>query len=81
MIIFHVFLKNNLLVTNPKAKPRRECDWDHESMDEAGDSGERCRGARDREEGRSLGGAVCLGFLASHVRQHCKNRKESGWKE
>ena len=33
MIIFHVFLKNNLLVTNPKAKPRRECDWDHESMD------------------------------------------------
>ena len=33
MIIFHVFLKNNLLVTNPKAKPRRECDWHHESMD------------------------------------------------
>ena len=33
MIIFHVFLKNNLLVTNPKARPRRQCDWDHESMD------------------------------------------------
>ena len=33
MIIFHVFLKNNLLVTNPKARPRREYDWDHESMD------------------------------------------------
>ena len=25
--------KNNLLVTNPKARPRREYDWDHESMD------------------------------------------------
>ena len=23
-----VFLKNNLLVTNPKAKPGREYDWD-----------------------------------------------------
>ena len=33
MIIFHVFLKNNLLVTNPKARLRRECDWAHESMD------------------------------------------------
>ena len=33
MIIFHVFLKNNLLVTNPKARTRREYDWDHESMD------------------------------------------------
>ena len=33
MIIFHVFLKNNLLVTNPKAKPRREYDWDRDSMD------------------------------------------------
>ena len=31
MIIFHVFLKYNL-VTNPKARPRREYDWDHESM-------------------------------------------------
>ena len=28
MIIFHVFLKNNLLVTNPTARPRREDDWD-----------------------------------------------------
>ena len=33
MIIFHAFLKNNLLVTNPKARLRREYDWDHESMD------------------------------------------------
>ena len=33
MIIFHVFLKNNLPVTNPKSKPRREYDWDHKSMD------------------------------------------------
>ena len=33
MIIFHVFLKNNLLVTNPKARLRREYDWAHESMD------------------------------------------------
>ena len=33
IIIFHVFLKNYLLVTNPKARPRREYDWDHESMD------------------------------------------------
>ena len=32
MIIFHVFLKNNCLVTNPKAGPRREYDGDHESM-------------------------------------------------
>ena len=32
MIIFHVFLKNNL-VTNPKAKPRREYDCDHKSME------------------------------------------------
>ena len=31
MIIFHVFLKNNLLVTNPKARPRREYDWEHGS--------------------------------------------------
>ena len=30
MIIFHVFLR---LVTNPKARSRREYDWDHESMD------------------------------------------------
>jgi hypothetical protein len=28
-----VFLKNNLLVTNPKGEPGREYDWDHESMD------------------------------------------------
>ena len=33
MIISHVFLKNNLLVTKPKARPRREYDWGHESMD------------------------------------------------
>ena len=33
MIIFHAFLKNNLLVTNPKARPRREYDWDHKSME------------------------------------------------
>ena len=33
MIIFHVFLKNNLLVTNPKARTRREYDWDHKSTD------------------------------------------------
>ena len=33
MTIFHVFLKNNHLVANPKARPRREYDWDHESMD------------------------------------------------
>ena len=33
MIIFHVFLKNNLLGTHPKARPRREYDWDYESMD------------------------------------------------
>ena len=33
MIIFHAFLKNNLLVTNPKARPKREYDWDHESID------------------------------------------------
>ena len=32
MIIFHVFLKNNLLATTPEARPRREYDWDHESM-------------------------------------------------
>ena len=32
MIIFHVFLKNNHLVTNSKARPRREYDWDHENM-------------------------------------------------
>ena len=32
MTIFHVFLKNNLLVTKPKARPRREYDWDHKSM-------------------------------------------------
>ena len=33
MTIFHVFLKNNHLVANPKARPRREYDWNHESMD------------------------------------------------
>ena len=32
MITFHVFLKNNLLVTNPTARPSREYDWDHESV-------------------------------------------------
>ena len=40
MIIFHVFLKNNLLVTNPKARLRREYDWAHESMD-LGTAGQR----------------------------------------
>ena len=30
MITFHVFLKNNLLVTNPKARPGREYAWDRE---------------------------------------------------
>ena len=42
------------------------------AVPEAGDSGERCRGAapssvrgaRGREEGRSLGGGVCPGFHA-----------------
>ena len=33
MITFHVFLKNNLLITNLKARTRREYDWDHKSMD------------------------------------------------
>ena len=33
MTIFHVFLKNYHLVTNSKARPRREYDWDHENMD------------------------------------------------
>ena len=33
MIILHVFLKNNHLVTNPKARPRWEYDWDRESTD------------------------------------------------
>ena len=33
MIIFDFFLKNSHLVTNPKARPRREYDFDYESMD------------------------------------------------
>ena len=32
MITFHVFLNNNLLVTNPRARPRREYRRDHESV-------------------------------------------------
>ena len=31
MIIVHVFLKNNLLVTDPKARHRREYDWGQEA--------------------------------------------------
>ena len=31
MIIFHVFLKNNLLVTDPQARHRREYDWGQEA--------------------------------------------------
>ena len=33
MIIFHDFLKNNLIVTDPKARPRREYDWGQGSLD------------------------------------------------
>ena len=33
MVIFHFFPKNNRLITNPKARPRMEYDWDHESKD------------------------------------------------
>ena len=70
MITFHVFLKNNLLVTNPKARPGREYDWDREVWTlehRVGARHERClpTAPKRAQEGRAWGNTGDLGLSVS----------------